>query len=101
MNKRTVKKCVKCDHTWMAIVDTPVKCPKCKSTRWFREAMPRGRKSNFWNPIKPGQKILYQWPDTREGRAKLSNRMYYFQRTNAALRITPVPQGIMVEWKKY
>ena len=101
MNKRTIKKCVKCDHTWMAIVATPVKCPKCKSARWFRETKQRGRRSWFWKPITPGQKILYQWPETQEGRDKLSNRLYYYQRTNAALRITPLPQGIMVEWVKH
>ena len=32
-----IKKCSRCSHEWMAKIENPVLCPKCKSPNWNKE----------------------------------------------------------------
>lgn len=31
------KKCLRCEHEWDSIVESPKTCPRCKSYEWNKE----------------------------------------------------------------
>ena len=46
--KEKNKTCLRCGHKWIAQIDNPVCCPRCKSPAWNKPRV-REKKESIWN----------------------------------------------------
>ena len=95
-----IKLCRKCSYVWKSWKPNPVACPKCQSTRWFRDKLPT-QVSKYGIPSEPGQVKMILYAKDINILKKLKGALLTAKAKNPRLKVTPRAEGLLVEYVRF